>query len=237
VGVNVLWHDIECGAYRADLPLWRRLAAGTTGPILDVGAGTGRVALDLAQAGHAVVALDRERELLRALRARAGPLPVRTVTADARTFSLGRRFGLILVPMQTVQLLGGPEGRAAFLGRARGHLAPGGLLACALVGKLVAFEPADYLPLPDLREVDGTVYASRPVAIRHQNGRMVLERLRETVTPAGQRTVERDVVHLDLLAPRQLVAEAAPHGLAPERTRRIPATDEHVASQVVLLRG
>ena len=41
--------------------------------------------------------------------------PSETVVGDARDFDLGERFGLIIVPMQTVQLLGGPAGRAAFL--------------------------------------------------------------------------------------------------------------------------
>ena len=42
----VVWHDVECGRYSADLALWRELAAREPGPVLDVGAGTGRVALD-----------------------------------------------------------------------------------------------------------------------------------------------------------------------------------------------
>ena len=50
VNAKVMWHDVECGSYVADLPLWRRLAAEAGGPVLDVGAGTGRVALDLARA-------------------------------------------------------------------------------------------------------------------------------------------------------------------------------------------
>ena len=50
----VIWHDVECGAYAADLPLWRELAAGRSGPVLEIGCGTGRVALDLARDGHAV---------------------------------------------------------------------------------------------------------------------------------------------------------------------------------------
>src|SRR5208283_2096223 len=45
----VVWHDLECGTYRADLPLWRELARDAgVGPILEIGAGSGRVSLDLA---------------------------------------------------------------------------------------------------------------------------------------------------------------------------------------------
>ena len=56
---EVIWHDIECGGYAADLPLWRELAAAEAGPVLDVGAGAGRVALELARHGHAVTRGDR----------------------------------------------------------------------------------------------------------------------------------------------------------------------------------
>ena len=41
--LEALWHDLECGAYGEDLPLWRALAGEAGGPVLDVGAGTGRV--------------------------------------------------------------------------------------------------------------------------------------------------------------------------------------------------
>ena len=67
----VMWHDVECGTYTADLPLWRRLARDSGGPTLDVGAGTGRVALDLARAGERVTALDLDAELLAELARRA----------------------------------------------------------------------------------------------------------------------------------------------------------------------
>ena len=65
---HVLWHDLECGPYRADLPLWRWLAGREGGPVLDVGAGTGRVTLELAREGHELVALDRDAGLLRELK-------------------------------------------------------------------------------------------------------------------------------------------------------------------------
>ena len=154
--LDVLWHDLECGSYREDLALWHTLAGVTGGPVLDVGAGTGRVSLDLAARGVAVVALDAEPSLLAALERRAAGLPVETVVADAREFALGRRFPLILVPMQTLQLFGGAYGRAAILRRALEHLEPGGLLAAAVADALDCFD-ADHEvpPPPDASEIDG----------------------------------------------------------------------------------
>ena len=80
----VIWHDVECAAYDIDLPLWRELAEEADGPILDIGAGTGRVALDLARRGHDVTAIDSDPELVAELagRARARGMRVATATAD-----------------------------------------------------------------------------------------------------------------------------------------------------------
>jgi SAM-dependent methyltransferase len=219
---RVAWHDTECGSYTADLPLWRELAAREAGPLLDVGAGTGRVARDLAAHGHAVTALDVDPELLAALDARAGGA-VRCVVADAQDFDLGERFGLIVAPMQTVQLL--PD-RAAFLRCARAHLAPGGLLAAAVADELVPFEG----PLPD-PDVLGR-YVSQPTAVRVAGGVARLERLRDD----GE-TVTVDVVELHELGVAQLEREGAAAGLVPEPARRVDETPEHVGSTVVALRG
>jgi SAM-dependent methyltransferase len=235
---DVLWHDIECGGYDLDLPLWRELTAREGAPVLDVGAGTGRVALDLARRGHEVVALDRSAELLEALRERGAGLAITTVAADARDFAIDRRFPIVVVPMQTLQLLGGAAGRARFLDRAREHLTPGGLLAVALADALEAFDADhDHPPVPDLREVDGVVYASRPVAIRDLGDRAAIERVREVVGRDGTRTVSDDVIELDRVDADELAAEAAAFGLRAQAPRRIAATLEYVGSTVVMLRG
>jgi SAM-dependent methyltransferase len=235
----VVWHDVECGGYVEDLPLWRELAAWHGGPILDVGAGTGRVAIDLARAGYDVVALDTEAALLAALEQRAAGLPVTTVRADARAFAIdGRRFTLVLVPMQTLQLLGGRAGREAFLRRARAHLAAGGLLAIALADALEGVDDEHTAPpLPDVRTVDGVVYASHPVGLRDQGDRVAIERIRETIGPGGRRTAADDVVLLDRVTASALEREATPLGFTALPPRRIAETDEYVGSTVVMLRG
>jgi SAM-dependent methyltransferase len=236
LNVAVVWHDLECGGYAEDLELWRELAG--EGPVLDVGCGAGRVALDLAQHGVPVVGLDNDATLLAALRERAAGLPVETACTDARDFALGRRFPVILAPMQTVQLLGGADGRAAFLRCARAHLEPGGLVALALADALEGFdEDTATPPLPDVTERDGIVYFSQPVAVKDEGERVAIHRVREVVDRDGGRTTGRDVVRLDRLEPDELEAEGVALGFIKPERRVIPATDDYVGSVVVMLRG
>jgi len=235
-----IWHDVECGAYTADLPLWLDLAREAGGPVLDVGAGTGRVALQLAAAGYEVVALDREAALLETLaeRARRRDLQVRCVLADAAAFDLaGSCFKLVIVPMQTVQLLA-RQRRLDFLRCARRHLRPGGRMALAVAEGVEAFDSGDVtLPDPDRAHVDGWIYESQPVAVRRTGETMRLERERSAIAPDGRRRTETDVVHLALISGSELHAEARSAGLVPQPSLGIAPTPEHVGSEVVMLRA
>jgi SAM-dependent methyltransferase len=259
--LQVIWHDLECGGYDADLTLWRELAGGSgdgspADPILEIGAGSGRVALDLARAGHRVTALDLDRRLLDALSTRAGGAEVEVVCADARTFELSRRdFGLCLLPMQTVQLLGGEAGRAAFLRRVREHLRPGGVLACAIVSDFEFFDctRGGDGPPSDVVRLNGVDYVSRPTRVSADQDRVVIERVRR-ILPDGREPLpqgshrllrlgarsptlagERDVIELDLVTVKQLEREGVAAGLRPAAARRVEAADEYLGSDVVLL--
>ena len=237
---EVIWHDIECGAYEEDLPLWRMLAREHGDPILEIGAGTGRVSLDLVGRGHDVTALDSDAELLTELAVRAAGTTLQTAVADARSFTLGRRFALCLVPMQAIQLFGAVEGRAAFLRCARAHLLPGGVLAAALTEVVEAYAVVDGArgwagPLPDIRELDGVLYASRPIAVREQGDVFVIERLREIVGADGVREVRENRIALDRVDPAELERAGRAAGFRALARAHIPATDEYVGSEVVML--
>jgi len=235
----VRWHDLECGGYAADRELWRELAAARPeGRVLDLGAGTGRVALDLAAAGHRTHGLDIDPVLVAELRRRASlrGLPAGASVGDARRPALAERFGLVLAPMQTVQLLGGPTGRRPLLEALPSLLAPGALAAIALVEDVEPFDEADAVTVaPDMRDFDGTVYASRPTAVALDGERILLDRVREIVEPDGTRQVEHDRTVLDVLDAGRLEEEARDAGLRVLARRAIASTDDHVGSAVVIL--
>jgi SAM-dependent methyltransferase len=233
---DVVWHDVECGSYDADLALWRDLASDAEQGVLDVGAGTGRVSLRLAGAGHKVTALDIDAELLAALRERASEagIEVATITADAGDFTLPAPVSLVAVPMQTIQLLAERDG---FFASARRALVPGGRLAIAIATDLEPYDGAPPLPAPDIGQADGRTYLSQPIAIRIDGDHVQIERIRQLIGPHDQRETSDDVIHLSVVTAGGLAEEAARHGLEAEELRHIPETPEHVASEVVIFRG
>lgn len=235
---TVAWHDVECASYAADLGVWRHLAAERGGPVLDVGAGTGRVALDLAGRGHAVVAIDADPELVRACadRARDRGLPVRAHAADARSFELGSTHPLAILPMQVGQLLGGRRGRRAMLDTVGAHLEPGGLLAVALADPFGGVPAGEFLPpLPDVLEIDGWVLSSTPIDVRDEGDSVAVDRHRQAVSPAGELTEEVVTISLESVTARRLEEEAAAAGFTALPAREVPPTREYVGSTIVLL--
>jgi SAM-dependent methyltransferase len=234
----VVWHDVECGSYSADLPLWRELARRAGGPVLELGAGTGRVALDLAERGHEITALDSDAPLLDELARRAAErgLGVARVHADARSLAPFGRFALVLAPMQLLQVVGGAAARAELLTGVAALLAPGGRFAAALAAVDEAVPPEDALPpLPDVLELDGWVYSSLPLDVRPEPDGVAVERVRQIVSPSGDFSEERHTQLLASLSPEELEREAAAAGLRAEARHEIAATHDHVGSTVVVL--
>lgn len=242
---EVIWHDLECGLYREDLPLWRELAGtrAAEAPILELGAGTGRVSLDLAQRGHELTALERDPLLLATLRERAAGLPVKVVGGDARDFRLGRAdYALCLVPMQTVQLMGGTAGRLALLRAVRAHLRADGVLACALVEHIEPFDTAREAiePEPELARHDGVLYSSRPTRVSVDRRLIRIEIERRVHRDGDQRSSDAPLfsrIALDRLSAVRLQSEASRAGFHALGVRTIAPTELHTGSVVVMLGG
>jgi SAM-dependent methyltransferase len=235
----VIWHDVENGGYLVDLPLWRELAARADGPILDLGAGTGRVALDLAAAGYDVTALDRDEELLDELGRRADEagLTVAQVRGDARRLDRLGPFALVLAPMQFVQIMGGPSERARLLAGVVACLAPDGTFATAIadLDEAVAAEDAAP-PVPDVGQRGDWIYSSLPLDVRPEPGGVAVEWLRQVVSPAGTLTEERHTQMLESLTPEQFEREAAAAGLKVVEQHEVAATEAYIGSMVIVCR-
>jgi SAM-dependent methyltransferase len=244
---EVVWHDIECGAYRADLSLWRRLVGaarrrtGKTCKVLELGCGTGRVSLAVAGSECKVTALDNDPELVDELRyrARAADSPVTTVLADARSFELRSRFDLVIAPMQIAQLLRARE-RQDMLACVARHLDARGRAAVALLDPEDDWEATGKEVLtPDMLEENGWVYSSHPVAVRRtdRGSAIELDRVRQVVSPAGEIEESFSRTRLELISPAEIESDGRRAGLAPEQRLSVPPTDDHVGSTVVVLRA
>lgn len=97
--------------------------------VLDLGCGTGRLALMLAQRGHDVVGVDPAAAMLEVARTRDVEGRVRWIEGDARRVDLGDlRFDLIVMTGNVFQVFLTDDDARAVLTTAHRHLAPGGRL-------------------------------------------------------------------------------------------------------------
>jgi len=237
---SLIWHEVECGGYTADLPLWEELCAplGEDDMVMELGCGAGRVTLHLARLdGPLVIGVDSNPALVEAVWDRGWKIRGDAEHGDVRYFNfLPGRFGLVLAPMQLIQLLADSGERISCLETAARSMYDGARAAFSIVeGRPVPPPEGSLPPLPDVREVDHWIYSSLPLEPQIVEGRIVLRRLRQTVDPDGEMSEELNEVELCLLSAETLEEEARSVGLKPIGRREIPATEAHVASTVVLL--
>jgi SAM-dependent methyltransferase len=237
---ELIWNEVECGGYRADLPLWEELADSLAPDesIMELGCGAGRVTLHLAErCPNLVIGVDCDRDLVEAVSERGLGNGADAEHGDVCALDLfSDRFGLVLAPMQLIQLLEDSEARTACMGRSADAMKPGARAAFAIVEEMPAAFPEGALPpLPDVRQVEGWIYSSLPLEPVVYEDSIILRRLRQTVDPDGEMSDELNEIELQVLSAETLEEEALTVGLRPAGRREIPATGDHVGSTVVLL--
>lgn len=128
-------YDARFRGYTADIAFYVEEAVRAGGPALELGCGTGRVMIPVAEAGVEVVGLDVSPAMLDRLRAKLPTLPedvrsrMRVLQGDMRTFDLGQQFALVYIPFRAFLSLLTAGDQKATLGRIHHHLRDGGRLA------------------------------------------------------------------------------------------------------------
>lgn len=147
------FYDLTHASLTADVPFVLQLAAAGDGPILELGCGSGRLLLPLAQAGCSVTGLDLSAGMLDRARARlaqastAVQARVALHQADMTSFSLpdAPQFGLIIIPYNTLLHLDTSQ-VVATLQQARNYLGGNGRLFIDLANPVdIANTPEDAL--------------------------------------------------------------------------------------------
>lgn len=120
-----------------DVPFWLSVARREGGPVVEWGTGTGRIAVPLSKEGFDVTAVELSGKM--AERGRSKSETVEWVHGDMRSAKLSRRFRLAICAFNSFLCLTSLDEAMAFLGNAREHLEPGGLLGI----EVSAFSPQE----------------------------------------------------------------------------------------------
>jgi len=131
---DAAFYDYYSTGVEGDVQFYIEEAQKAGSPVLELGCGTGRILIPVAQSGISIVGLDRAPAMLSIARQKLSQLSVDTqrrielIEGDMRNFSLGRRFKLIMIPYRVFLHLLTPKDQRRALGCIREHLADNGRL-------------------------------------------------------------------------------------------------------------
>jgi SAM-dependent methyltransferase len=146
-------------ANRPNEPFFKEMAKRYGSPILELGSGTGRVSLMLADEGHEIVGVELSPEMLVIAQEKLQKLPeaVRSrVTfhrGDITDFSFGQKFALILIP-SVFKFLLTTDDQLACLRCVREHLQEDGVFVLDLYPGEIFEDDEAYTTYP--AEIEGT---------------------------------------------------------------------------------
>jgi SAM-dependent methyltransferase len=129
------YYDYEYRSRTADVRWYVERYLEVEAPVLELGVGTGRIALRAVREGATVTGVDLSPTMLAQATARRESLPrgkrerLELLEGDMRSVALGRRFGLVSCPFNAFQHLYTRDDVERCLAVVRDHLEPGGVFA------------------------------------------------------------------------------------------------------------
>lgn len=179
-------YDLENGDFEPDGPFYLTLAQRIGGRALELGCGTGRITIPLAEAGVNITGLDLVPGMLDRARAKAAHVSVRWVQADARSFTLDEKFDLIFESGSTFQHLLERPDQEAMLKCVRQQLSPGGWFVVSTI-----FPALDLLE-SDPEEHDWFTYSDNSGREIRVSGTQAYDALRQIKTETAVRRWRAD---------------------------------------------
>lgn len=131
---SALYYDLYQDGIEGDVDFYIEEAVKTGSPVLEIGCGTGRVAIPLAAAGMEVTGLDSSPDMLELAMKKIITQDemvqqrIELIPGDMRNFFLKRKFKLIIVPYRAFQHLIDTQDQKNALKCMREHLADDGKL-------------------------------------------------------------------------------------------------------------
>ncbi|MDE0686460.1 MAG: class I SAM-dependent methyltransferase [Candidatus Poribacteria bacterium] len=147
--VNSIFYDYYATGLKGDIQFYVEEVQKTGGPVLDLGCGTGRILIPVAESGITIVGLDRSQAMLTMLEKKVTQLNIETqrrielVKGDMHNFSLERSFKLIMIPYRSFMHLLSVEKQRQALCCIRAHLTEGGCLVFNLFDPQEGYIPTD----------------------------------------------------------------------------------------------
>lgn len=127
--IYATWTD-TAGSTRANLPFYVNLYLQADGPVVELGVGDGRIAIEAAKLGRSVIGVDLSSAMLDRCRrgaADAGVLDrLALLNADFRTFTLDAPAALVALPYHSIGHLQTIEDKRLAIAHVAAALRPGG---------------------------------------------------------------------------------------------------------------
>ncbi|MFU8770898.1 MAG: class I SAM-dependent methyltransferase [Anaerolineales bacterium] len=206
--------------HNEDLQFWLDLASSQGSPILELGCGSGRVLIHLVQAGHQVLGLDRDANMLTFLKKQCPNNfndRLHLIQADMTAFCLRQDFPLIICPCNTFSMLSIQERQSA-LECSCLHLASAGLFVVALPNPQV-LKKLPSQPQPELEEIITHPISGDPIQVsaawNTSPKELIVDWFYDHLIPDGRVERTRIQIRHDLSTPEVLLDEIKNANLDP----------------------
>ncbi len=173
-----LHYDLQTAKFVDDIPFYQRISENCSGPALELGCGTGRITIPIAEKGVPITGLDIARGMLDRARKKAADkgVDIEWFKADCRDFHLNQKFSLIIFPFNSLLHFHDRESLEACFDRVKEHLAPGGRFVFDVFNpdfEILTRDPSERYPHIEYVDPEGRGTVTVTMSNTHDKARQI----------------------------------------------------------------